>query len=223
MAAAIDLLVVGDDAAAWRSAGFAVDCAAVCRIGGVGISLVGRDRGTGILGWGLRGLPDGWVGDDLDGVPTTSTGEALVPASPGSGEPHPNGVLGIDHLVLLSPDLARTVTAFAAVGAEPRLERDGELGGRPVRQIFFRFGEVVVEVVGAPGSASPGRSTLWGITYEVADLDRTAAYFGDRTSPVKDAVQPGRRISTLRHRVFDLSVRTALISAPEPHGTAGRA
>jgi hypothetical protein len=39
------------------------------------------------------------------------------------------------------------------------------------------------------------------------------SFFGDRTSPVKDAVQPGRRITTLRHREFGLSVPSAMISA----------
>ena len=114
----------------------------------------------------------------------------------------------------LSPDLHRTVAALAAVGVAPRRERDGELGGRQVRQIFFRFGEVIIEVVGSPQTASEGPSSLWGITYAVADIDATAAFFGDRTTPVKEAVRPGRRITTLRHREFGMSVRSAMISAP---------
>jgi len=96
---------------------------------------------------------------------------------------------------------------------DPRRERDGELGGRQIRQIFFRFGEVIVEVVGSPDTASEGPSTLWGITYVVVDIDTTASFFGDRTTPVKDAVQPGRRITTLRHHDLGMSVRTAMISA----------
>jgi hypothetical protein len=116
--------------------------------------------------------------------------------------------------VLLSPDLNRTVESLAAVGVAPRRERDGELGGQPIRQIFFRFGEVIVEVVGSPGTAGEGPATLWGITYVVADIDATAAFFGDRTTPVKDAVQPGRRITTLHHHELGMSVRSAMISAP---------
>ena len=126
---------------------------------------------------------------------------------------HPKGVIAIDHVVLLSPDLHRTVAALAAVGVAPRRERDGELGGRQVRQIFFRFGEVIIEAVGTPGTASPGPSALWGITYVVADIDATTSFFGDRTSPVKVAVQPGRWITTLRHHELGMSVRTAMISA----------
>ena len=83
-----------------------------------------------------------------------------------------------------------------------------------IRQIFFRFGTVIIEVVGSPGVAGDGPSSLWGITYTVADIDASAAYFGERTTPVKEAVQPGRRITTLDHRALGMSVRTALIS---PH------
>jgi hypothetical protein len=127
---------------------------------------------------------------------------------------HPNGITDIDHIVLFSPDLGRTVEALAAIGVEARRERDAQLGGRPIRQIFVRFGDVIIEVVGSPDAASEGPSTLWGITYEVANIDATAAYFGDRTAPVKDAVQPGRRITTLRHHELGMSVRSAMISAP---------
>ncbi|MGY4648728.1 hypothetical protein ACVWWN_002524 [Mycobacterium sp. URHB0021] len=202
---------------------------AVCRIGGVRIRLIGRDRGaapaatsdngTGITGWSLRGLPSDTSVDELDGIPTTwsrpggdiGPRSSAVTAAPAM---HPNGVIAIDHVVLLSPDLHRTVAALAAVGVAPRRERDGELGGRQIRQIFFRFGEVIIEVVGSPQTASEGPSSLWAVTYAVADIDATAAFFGDRTTPVKEAVQPGRRITTLRHRELGMSVRSAMISAP---------
>ena len=208
MTVTVDEFQVADPADAWTRAGFSVDSDDVCRVGGVRIRLAGRRRGTGIVGWSLRGLPPDGSLDDLDGVPTTRSGAVTaVPAT------HANGVTAIDHVVLLSPDLDRTVESMAAVGVEPRRERDGELGGRPIRQIFFRFGEVVIEAVGSPDTASEGPSTLWGITYVVADIDATASFFGDHTAPVKDAVQPGRRITTLRHQELGMSVRTAMISA----------
>jgi hypothetical protein len=169
----VDEFEVADPADAWVQAGFSVDSDAVCRVGGVRIRLAGRGRGTGIVGWSLRGLPS-------------------------------HGSLD---------DLRRTVESLTTVGVEPRRERDGQLGGRSMRQVFFRAGEVIIEVVGSPDTASDGPSTLWGITYVVADIDATAAYFGDRTAPVKDAVQPGRRITTLRHHELGISVRSAMISA----------
>ena len=213
MTITVDEIKVADPADAWMRAGFWVDsggdAGAACRIGGVRIRLVGRGRGNGIVGWSLRGLSSDGSLHDLDGIPTTrSDAVAAAPAE------HANGVTAIDHVVLLSPDLDRTVESLAAVSAEPRRERDGQLGGRPIRQIFFRFGAVIIEVVGSPEAASEGPSTLWGITYVVADIDATAIYFGDRTAPVKEAVQPGRRITTLRHHELGISVRSAMIS---PH------
>jgi hypothetical protein len=202
----VDAFEVADPADAWTRAGFSVDSDGVCRVGGVRIRLIGRD--AGIVGWSLRGLPSDGSFDDIDGVPTTRS-DALT-ATPAT---HANGVMAIDHVVLLSPDLSRTVESMAAVGVQPRRQRDAELGGRPIRQIFFRLGEVIVEAVGSPDAAGEGPSTLWGLTYVVDDIEATASFFGDRTAPIKDAVQPGRRITTLRHDELGMSVRTAMISA----------
>ena len=208
MTVGIEELEIADPADAWRQAGFSVDSDAVCRVGGVRIRLVGRGRGAGIVGWSLRGLPSNGSVGDLDGIPTTtSSALAAAPAA------HANGVTAIDHIVLLSPDLGRTVESLVSIGVHPRRERDAELGGRPVRQIFFRLGEAILEVVGSPGTADEGPSTLWGVTYVAADIDATASFFGDRTTPVKEAVQPGRRITTLRHHELGISVRSAVISA----------
>ncbi|BBY28987.1 glyoxalase [Mycolicibacterium sediminis] len=197
---------VADPVEAWVHAGFHVGSDAVCRIGGVGVRLVGRERGTGLVGWSLRGVPDEVT--DVDGIPTTPAAEVAAP-----GQIHPNGVLAIDHVVLLTPDLGRTVASLATIGTHPRRERDAHLGGRPMRQVFFRLGEVIVEVVGSPESSTTGPSALWGLTHTVSDIDATAHSLGDLTSPVKDAVQPGRRITTLRHEDLGMSVRTALMSA----------
>ncbi|ADT97917.1 MULTISPECIES: VOC family protein [Mycolicibacterium] len=205
MTAAVALtgLDVGDSPQSWAHAGFEVD-GAVCAVGSVGIRL--RGDGNDMIGWSLSGPASAPA--DIGGVPTSRS-----PAAARSVAIHPNGVAAIDHVVLMSPNLDRTVRALTAIGVDPRRERDAEMGGRAIRQIFFRFGEVIVEVVGAPGAAGDGPSSLWGITFTVADIDVTAAFFGDRTAPVKDAVQPGRRITTLRHRDLGMSVRTAFISA----------
>ena len=208
MTVGIEELEIADPADAWRQAGFSVDSDAVCRVGGVRIRLVGRARGAGIVGWSLRGLPSNGSVGDLDGIPTTtSSALAAAPAA------HANGVTAIDHIVLLSPDLSRTVESLVSISAHPRRERDAELGGRPIRQIFFRLGETILEVVGSPETADEGPSTLWGITYVAPDIDAATSFFGDRTTPVKEAVQPGRRITTLRHDELGISVRSAVISA----------
>ena len=200
----IDELVVADSAEAWQSAGFTVDGDA-CQVGSVRIRLADVDGQYGVLGWAMTDLPPGI--DDIDGVPTElSTSPQGDPAS------HRNGVTSIDHIVLMSPNLPRTVGALSAVGLEPRREREGELGGMAIRQIFYRFDDVIVEVVGDPTAANEGPSSLWGVTFNVANIDASAEFFGERTGRVKDAVQQGRRITTLRHRDLGMSVRTALIS-----------
>lgn len=204
MTVTVDEILVADPPEAWTAAGFSVSDG-LCRVGGVGIRLVGREHGAGIIGWSLGGVDT----TELDGIPTTvSDAGSVAPTE------HANGVTGIDHIVLFSPDLDRTVSALAAVGVPPRRERLGDLGGRPIRQIFFRFGAVIIEAVGSPDTVGQGPSRLWGITYTVTDIDQTAAYFAGRTTRVKDAVQPGRRITTVHHQEFGMSVRTAMLSAP---------
>lgn len=75
---------------------------------------------------------------------------------------------------------------------------------------------MILEVVGSPDTTGDGPSTLWGLTYTVADIEQTAAFFGDRTGPVRDVAQPGRRITTLRNLEFGMSVPDGMISAPYP-------
>lgn len=201
----IDTLTVADEPQAWRDAGFTV-AGDTCQVGGVRIRLVGRAAGTGILGWSLRDVPDSCR--DLDGVPTSVSTVPLPAPAP----EHPIGALVIDHVVLMTPRLAGTTAALEAIGLEVRRLRPFELAGTAMQQVFFRLGEVVLEVVGEPAATGDGPATFWGLAHTVADLDAAAAMLGDACGRVKDAVQPGRRIATVRHRELDLSVATALMS-----------
>lgn len=210
MGVTIDEILVGDPPEAWAAAGYAVDDDGTCRIGHVRVRLVGRDGGKRILGWSLRDAPPARLADGaLDGIPTTaSDAEPCEPAE------HPNGAQHIDHVVLLSPNLERTIEALAGLGVVPRGERRTDTYGAPMRQVFFRLGEVILELVGGeePGEGDPG---FFGIAVTVADLDATAALVAPHIGEIKDAVQEGRRIATLRHREFGMSVATAFMS-PEP-------
>ncbi len=58
---------------------------------------------------------------------------------------------------------------------------------------------------------SDGSVRFWGLTLVVSDLDAAAARLGSRLGAVKDAVQPGRRIATVR-REAGLSVPLALMT-----------
>jgi len=193
----IDELRVGDSPDAWRAVGFEVD-GDVCRVGTVRIRLGGA--GTGITDWTLRDAPADLA--EVDGVPTANS--VTLPGKPGT---HPTGVTRIDHLVFMTPDLPRTTGALVTLGLDVRRERDAGV----FQQVFFRLGEVILEVVG-PKDAGPGPASLWGLTFAVDDLDATANFLGDRVGRVKDAVQPGRRITTLRGREIGISPAIAFMS-----------
>jgi hypothetical protein len=91
-----------------------------------------------------------------------------------------------------------------------RIREPGE-PGPPVRQAFLRLGEVILEVAENPDGRS-GPARFWGITFRVDDIDACVSLLGDRLGEVRDAVQPGRRIATVRRRA-GLGVPTALITA----------
>ncbi len=137
---------------------------------------------------------------ELDGVP-------LVAAdAPPDASHHPNGVVGIDHFVLVTPDFDRTAAAADAAGIPFRRVRDA--GG--FRQGFRRLGPAILEVVEAK-QMPPGPARFWGVTFVASDLDELGALLGDRLHAAKDAVQPSRRIATL-DRSAGLSVPVAFMT-----------
>ena len=172
------------------------------------LRLAGGEGGIG--GWTLAGAESA----DLDGLPTDlasrPSGEFLAHRARNSPHEHPNGVLRIDHLVVFTPALGRTVTALEAAGLSLRRIREPDEPGPPVRQAFFRLGEVILEVV-EDQRADAGPARFWGLTFCVADLDACAKLLGERIGEVHDAVQPGRQIATLRSEA-GLGVPVALIS-----------
>jgi len=208
MGVTIDEILVGDPADAWEAAGFSVDDDGTCRIGQVRVRLVGRDGGKRILGWSLRGAPSPRLADgSLDGIPTTASD--APPAAPAT---HPNGARYIDHVVLLTPALHRTTEALGALGLAPRGERDSDTYGAPMRQVFFRLGEVILELIGQPDTSGDGAPGFFGLAITVDDLEAAGRLLGEHLGDSKDAVQEGRRIATLRHREVGMSVATAFMS-----------
>ena len=172
---------------AWRALGFTIDGEGVCAVDGVAIRL--GSAGRKISGWAVSGVPGGV---EVDGLPTVP---APPPADPSS---HANGTVALDHLVVMSPDADRTIKALAAHGIEPRRQRHTDRYGPPYTQTFFRLGRPILELIGpaVPAGTEPAR--FYGVAFTVEDLHATSALLGDRLGRVKDAVQPGRRIATLR-------------------------
>ncbi len=204
MTPTIDELAVADLPQAWSALGFVVD-GDVCLVGDVRIRLVGPDAGKGLAGWSLRGVET----TELDGLPTTRSDRA----SPGETPAHPNGITVLDHVVAIAPTLDRTVAALEAAGLDLRRIREEPAPAGAPRQAFFRLGGTILEVVQEPAEATDRPAFFWGLAFIAPDLDATVATLGDRVSEIRAAVQPGRRIATLR-RSAGLGIPVALMTTP---------
>jgi hypothetical protein len=206
-AVTLDELVLADDAANWAALGFSVSDDAV-QLGAVRLRMAGRDAGRAIVGWSLGGV----TSDELDGLPPPGT------QKPPSDPPpqHQNGVVAIDHVVAMTPDLDRSVGALQAAGLDLRRVREQPTPAGAPRQAFFRLGEAILEVVQEPeqivaerGADGPAR--LWGLALIAPQLDRTVTELAPHAGAVRDAVQPGRRIVTIK-RSAELALPVALMT-----------
>ena len=155
-------LTLGGTPEPWERLGFATRDGAI-HAGGVTLSF--DPEAEGIAGWRFDG-------------------------EPGGSDEHPNGITGIDHVVLLTRDLDAKVAELVADGFDHRPTK--------APQAFFVLGPCLLEVV------QQDMEGLWGITFVGTDLER----FGGTP---KDAVQPGRRIVTVP-REAGLGVPVAVLS-----------
>jgi len=208
-------LVISADPQAWRDAGFAVDDEGVSQVGLVRLRLDPSGAAPGLRSWVLAASPDAGM-TEVDSLPTGHGAPPALPAPPGD---HPIGASVIDHVVVATPDLARTIAAIESGLGLPMLRtRDAGSADAPMRQAFFRMGEVVLEVVGGvEPDPRGGPARLYGIAITVEDLDRAVEVAGDRIGRSKPAVQPGRSIATFRKEA-GLGVPVALMS-PSPERT----
>jgi hypothetical protein len=187
----IESIAVADPPDAWADAGFTVERDR-CRVGTIDLHLLGSDAGRGLVAMSVRNLGE----PDPDGLPAK-------PASPGHPPPaasaHPNGAIRIDHVVVFTPNRARTSDALQAAGLDLRRLRDEPTPAGGGFQAFFRLGEAILEVIENPKAKDPeGPARLWGLAFLVDSLETTAEVLGDRLSEPRPAVQPGRQIATLR-------------------------
>ena len=129
--------------------------------------------------------------------------------------------MAIDHVVAMTPNLDRSVEALQAAGLDLRRIREQPTPAGAPRQAFFRLGEVILEVVQEPedvltarpdGADGPAR--FWGMALLSEDIELTVEQLGEHASEIRAAVQPGRRIATLR-RSAGLTVPVAVMSRGE--------
>ena len=203
--ARISELVIGGSRANWAQVGINFSQDGVFAMGELVLRL-NESLLPGLHSWALSNINS--TISSIDGIPTT---EVLVATRPAQIESREFVLqpLGIDHVVVNTPDLERTSRALhEATGAELKRIRDA---GNGMRQGFHRLGDVIVEIVSTPAMPA-GTASLWGFVVNVADVNDVAAYLGpDVLSPPKPAVQKNRLIATFRGAV-GLGVPVALMS-----------
>jgi len=199
---------------AWAAAGFAVSGGAVVA-GGVPVRSVAGGTASLALAAAPAGAP-ATGGAELDGLPCAWAPDRAPPGEAAEAPSrHPNGVIAVDMVVLFTGSRERTGAALAAAGLPLRKLLEGEVpGGGQARRGFARFANGPILEVVQPAGGPPGPARLWGLQFAVADLDRAADALGPLLGDPHDAVQPGRRIATVR-REAGLGVAVALIT-PEP-------
>jgi hypothetical protein len=184
-------LQIADPPERWEALGFAVQTG-TCALGAVRLHFGGEGRG--ITAWEVEGLDR-----DIAGLPSFTSD------APGDPRRHPNGAIGLDHVVVVSRAFDHTAQALAGAGLELRRVRDA--GG--FRQGFRRIGPAILELVEAQ-QAPVGPPRFWGLVVIVEDLEALADRLGENLGGVHEAVQSGRRIATVRPRA-GLSTKLAFM------------
>jgi catechol 2,3-dioxygenase-like lactoylglutathione lyase family enzyme len=131
-------------------------------------------------------------------------------------------ITAMDHVVVSTPDPERAAALYGArLGLDMALDRSHPDWGR---LMFFRCGDVVVEVTHRPGKpADPPRDIqhdrLRGICWRVADVDATHARLaqaGVDVSEVRTGRKPGTRVMTVRSGTCGVPTLLVQPSAGKP-------
>ena len=112
-------------------------------------------------------------------------------------------ITAMDHVVIATADPERAAALYGArLGLDMALDRSHPDWGR---LMFFRCGDLIVEVVQRPGkdaAADTAHDKLWGLSWRVADIEATRARLtaaGVDVSDVRTGRKPGTRVLTVRN------------------------
>jgi catechol 2,3-dioxygenase-like lactoylglutathione lyase family enzyme len=112
----------------------------------------------------------------------------------------PASITAMDHVVVATADPERAAALYGArLGLDMRFNRSHPDWGQ---LMFFRCGDLIVEVVQRPGKdTDAARDRLWGLSWRVADADATRTRLlsdGVEVSEVRTGRKPGTRVLTVR-------------------------
>ena len=113
----------------------------------------------------------------------------------------PASITAMDHVVISTADPERAAALYGArLGLDMALDRSHPDWGR---LMFFRCGDLIVEVVHRPKDAAVDKAhdKLWGLSWRVADIDATRARLltaGIDISEVRAGRKPGTRVLSVR-------------------------
>jgi catechol 2,3-dioxygenase-like lactoylglutathione lyase family enzyme len=110
-------------------------------------------------------------------------------------------ITAMDHVVIATADPERAAALYGArLGLDMALDRSHPDWGR---LMFFRCGDLIVEVVHRPGKDTDTmHDRLWGLSWRVADIEATRtrlAAAGVDVSDVRTGRKPGTRVLTVRN------------------------
>ena len=111
-------------------------------------------------------------------------------------------IAALDHVVIATADSERAAALYGArLGLDMALDRSHPDWGR---LMFFRCGDLIVEVVQRPKDATVDQAhdRLWGLSWRVADIDATRARLlaaGIDVSEVRAGRKPGTRVMSVRN------------------------
>ena len=158
-----------------------------------------------------RALPVAPAADVLDlamsathGVPIKLVAyhsPSAKPASPLATADERAAVLGLDHVVIRSPNPERAIAFYAGrLGLSLRLDRTEPAWG--MRLVFFRCGDLIVEVAhDLKAGIGDGPDSFWGLSWRVSDIAAAQARLraaGVDVSDIRTGRRPGTRVFTVK-------------------------
>lgn len=125
----------------------------------------------------------------------------LVGAAASASEAGGGDILGLDHVVIRSPDPERAVALYGGrFGLDLRLDRTNEAIGN--RLLFFVCGDLVVEIShDTRKGVQVGEDRIAGFAWRAADIEgahRRMTSAGVTVSEIRPGRRPGTRVFTVK-------------------------